>query len=66
MSILSLHLKSETTTATEQENSQLSEDEQIAIKMMTRYKQLKRESPHKPGPDTGWMLELLKVARGET
>ena len=40
-----------------------SEDERIAMKMMVRYKDLCRASPMKPGPDIGWMQELLQVVR---
>ena len=40
-----------------------SEDERAAMKMMVRYKQLCRASPEKPGPDIGWMHELLRVVR---
>lgn len=38
-------------------------DEFVAMKMLTRFKQLRREDPHKPQPDIGWMLELLHVVR---
>lgn len=38
-------------------------DEYIAMKMLTRFKELKREDPKKPHPDIGWMLELLEVVR---
>lgn len=38
-------------------------DEYIAMKMLTRFKELKREDPKKPRPDIGWMLEILEVVR---
>jgi hypothetical protein len=38
-------------------------DEYIAMKMLTRFKELKREDPKKPHPDIGWMLEILEVVR---
>lgn len=41
-------------------------DEFIAMKMLTRFKQLRREDPNKPQPDIGWMLELLQVVRDHT
>lgn len=39
------------------------QDEYIAMKMLTRFKELKREDPKKPQPDIGWMLEILDVVR---
>jgi hypothetical protein len=41
----------------------LKNDEFIAMKMLTRFKELKREDPKKPHPDIGWMLEILEVVR---
>jgi len=38
-------------------------DEIIAMKMLVRFKELKKEQPNKPRPDIGWMLDLLEVAR---
>ena len=36
--------------------------ELAALKMMTAYKVLRRESPNKPHADIGWMQDLLGVA----
>ena len=44
-------------------NTQVNRDEYIAMKMLTRFKQLKKEDPKKPHPDIGWMLEILEVVR---
>ena len=44
-------------------NSTMDKDEFIAMKMLTRFKELRREDPKKPQPDIGWMLELLEVVR---
>lgn len=41
-------------------------DEFIAMKMLTRFKQLRREDPNKPQPDIGWMIELLQVVRNHS
>lgn len=41
----------------------MDKDEFIAMKMLTRFKELRREDPKKPQPDIGWMLELLEVVR---
>lgn len=38
-------------------------DEFIAMKMLVRFKELKKEQPNKPRPDIGWMLDLLQTAR---
>jgi hypothetical protein len=45
------------------EQPRMPKDEFIAMKMLTRFKELRREQPKKPQPDLGWMLDLLQVAR---
>jgi hypothetical protein len=42
---------------------EMTRDDYIAMKMLTRYKELRREQPSKPQPDLGWMLDLLEVSR---
>lgn len=39
------------------------DDEEIALRMLVRFKELRRAWPDKPLPDIGWMLELLEIAR---
>ena len=41
----------------------LSDDEFIGMKMLTRFKLLKRVDKNKPHPDIGWMIELHDAAR---
>lgn len=41
----------------------LPHDEYVAMKMLTRHRQLRKEMPNKPHPDIEWMLGLLDVAR---
>ena len=38
-------------------------DDYIAMKMLTRHKELRKEMPKKPHPDLEWMLGLLEVVR---
>lgn len=41
----------------------MTHDEYVAMKMLTRHKELRKEMPNKPQPDIEWMLGLLDVAR---
>ena len=40
-----------------------SRDEFISMKMLVRFKELRRAEPKKPFPDVGWMQELLDASR---
>ena len=42
----------------------MNQDEFIAMKMLTRWKEIQREQPNKPRPDIEWMLGILDVVRG--
>lgn len=41
----------------------MTREEFIAMKMLVRFKELRKEQPRKPQPDIGWMLDLLEVVR---
>lgn len=41
----------------------MNQDEFIAMKMLTRWKEIQREQPNKPRPDIEWMLGILDVVR---
>lgn len=56
-SVKKMHL-SETETEAEAER-----DKFIAMKMLVRFNELRKEQPKKPRPDIGWMLDILSTAR---
>lgn len=41
----------------------MNQDEFIAMKMLTRWKEIQKEQPNKPRPDIEWMLGILDVVR---
>jgi hypothetical protein len=58
-----VHMEEHLNSLGPEEYMTLPKDEYIAMKMLTRFKELKREDPKKPHPDIGWMLEILDVVR---
>lgn len=46
-----------------EELDKIQKDDFIAMKMLTRHRELRKEMPKKPHPDLDWMLGLLEIVR---